>query len=379
MRRYIKAFSIRIKRKRPLFNFSYELLPALSPVLFLHLCMVPLAGEETIRYAAEMTRLPAGSDIAAMGDAGVALPGRASSAVWNPASAAYNQQYQFSAEGADLYRHLSQHGCFSGSAPLINNSGVAVHYQPFYSGVIEEYDTIPEASGFNGLTRYKPKGYFKNYQHLLTIGVARKISLTMPRFSEAAFKLPFEIAAGGNLKAFVQYMNPGGDRYMGLGYNMDIGMSARMGVDYDIDKKEVSREIQLGVSIRDVLPTDIIWIYSNADVWMYSPSAYREEFTYAQYYGVSYTDKSSDMPFDWTVALSLHKEYKVTYHGGIEMLFMKKVLFRAGLSDKTPVFGTGLRYKSLFVDYAFRFDAVAISYARLTAGITLPRLTEKGE
>jgi len=348
-------------------------------VFYLFLPAFVNAAENDVRYTAEMTRLPAGADVAAMGDAGVALPGRASSSIWNPALAAYVNQYVVSAEGADLYQHLSQHGCFSGSAPLRSNSGVAVHYQPFYSGVIEEYDTIPEASGFNGLTRYKPQGYFKNYQHLITVGVARKVSTSMPRFSETAFKMPFEIAFGGNLKAFIQYMNPGGDRYMGLGYSMDVGMSSRIGLDYDIDKKEISREIQVGVSVRDVLPTDIVWIYSNDDVWMYSPTAYREAFTYAHYYGVSYTDRSSDLPFDWTLALSLHKEYEVTYHGGLELLFMKKVLFRAGLSDKTPVFGTGLRYKNMFVDYAFRFDAVAISYARLTAGVMLPRHLGSGE
>jgi hypothetical protein len=328
--------------------------------------------EEAIRYGADVTRLPVGADIAAMGDAGVVLPRRASAMVWNPASAAFLDRYEFSAEGADLYRHLSQHGCFSGSVPLKNNSGIALCYLPFYSGVIEQYDTISQESGYNGLTEYRPKGYFKNYHHAISLALARKFCLQLPRMIDTEMPLPFDIAVGGNCKAYMQTMNPDGNNHMGLGYNADAGVLLRFGLDYNLTTKQVCRDLYLGATIRDALPSEIIWIYSYNDTWKYSPGDYREPFDYAQYYGIAYVDKSGDLPVDWTIALSLHKEYEVTYHGGIEVEFMKMVLFRAGLSDRTPAIGAGFHHRNFFIDYAFRFDPVAVTFVRLTAGIFIP-------
>jgi hypothetical protein len=335
--------------------------------ILLYLCTA--AADEDIRYAADVTRLPVSADIAAMGDIGVVLPRRAAASIWNPATAAFLERYEFSAEGADLYQHLSQHGCFSGSVPLKNNSGVVLCYLPFYPGIIERYDTIPSGEGLNGLTEYRPEGYFKNYQHTINLALARKVCLRLPRTSETEMPLPLDIAFGGNCKAYIQMMDPDGHRHMGLGYNVDLGTTFRIGMDYDLTTKQVTREIYLGATIRDALPSEIIWIYSRSDTWRYSPEDYREPFDFAQYYGIAYVDKSGDLPLDWTVALSLHKEYAVTYHGGLEVAFMKTVFFRAGFSDKTPTLGAGFHRRNYFIDYAFRFDPVAITYIRLTAGI----------
>ena len=368
-------------RSEPAFRFFRAFTKTCCIVLLFFICIAEIipAAESDIRYAADVDRLPAGSDIAAMGDVGVVLSGRAASAYWNPAAPAFIDDYTLSAEGADLYRHLSQHGCFTASAPLADNSGLSLLYLPFYSGVMEEYDTLPQFTSGNGLTRFRPKGYFKNYHHLLVVSMARRKSFSMPRLSETALKLPLEIAVGASLKAYSQMMDPGRYHYMGLGYNADIGVTARIGLDYDIEKREVSRELCIGAALRDILPSEIIWIYSNNEVWQYAPEGYREPFTYAQYYGVSFSDRSGDLPVDWTVALSLHKEYEVTYHGGIEISVIDKVLFRAGVSDRMPTLGAGVRYRNWFLDYAFRFDAVAISYARITAGVHLVRRAEKSD
>lgn len=309
-----------------------------------------------------------------MGDAGVVLPKRAASVLWNPAAAAFLDRYEFSAEGADLYSRLSQHGCFAGTVPLKNNIGAALSYQPFHSGRILLYDSIPEAVGFNGLTVHDDNGWFKNFHHLVSMSLARSFNLHLPRRSGTDLPLPLDISAGSNLKAYVQTMNIKRQSHMGMGYNVDVGLQVRIGLDYDIREKKVCRELFVGATLRDVLPSDVIWIYQRDDTWMYSPDSYREPFSFAQYYGVAFVDRSGDLFANWTVALSLHKEYDVTYHGGIEAEFWDLVSFRAGFSHRTPTLGAGVHYRRLFIDYALRFDEIAISFVRLTTGIVFPAI-----
>ncbi|MBN1578604.1 MAG: hypothetical protein JW913_18720 [Chitinispirillaceae bacterium] len=328
-------------------------------------------AEDSIRYTADVSRLPVGTDIAAMGDAGVVLPRRATATIWNPAAAAFLKRYEFSMEGADLYQRLSQQGCFAGTAPLQNNLGAVLSYQPFYSGRILQYDTIPE-SPVNGMTSYQPTGFIRNYQHLVICALARNFPLRLPRFPGTDLPLPLDISIGGNLKAYAQTMSPSGLLHIGMGYNVDLGLQTRIGLDFDVRNNEVRREVWLGATIRDVLPSDVIWIYARDDKLMYSPENYREPFHYAQYYGVAFVDRSGDLFADWTVALSLHKEYEVTYHGGIEAEFWNTALFRIGFSGRTPTLGAGLRYRRFFIDYAFRFEEIALSFIRLTVGISLP-------
>jgi|GEM_PF-977063 len=332
-----------------------------------------LVADDEIRYGADATRLPVGTDIAAMGDAGVVLPRRVPSSIWNPAAAAFFDRYEFSAEGADLYCRLAQQACFAATAPLRNNIGASICYQPFYTGLIEQYDSIPEASSLNELDGHRPTGYFRNFHHTLHLTVARNIPLHLPRFSEIDPPLPIDIAIGTNLKIYAQSMNPDDRMYVGMGYNADIGLQIRLGLDYDMKEKSICRELILGATLRDPLPSDIVWIHRADDAWMYSPDSYREPFSFAQYYGIAFSDRSGDLFANWTIALALHKEYDVTYHGGIEAEFWDMVSFRIGFSDRTPTVGAGFRYRRIFMDYAFRFEEIAVSFVRLTLGVSLSR------
>jgi hypothetical protein len=156
-------------------------------------------------------------------------------------------------------------------------------------------------------------------------------------------------------------MNPGDIRGLGIGVNGDIGFIGRVGIDYDLAKKEVCREIVIGASIHDILPGKIIWVNSNDN--------YKEPVQISQFYGISYIDKGDLFPGNWTVVLALKKHYEITWHGGIEAQFWNTVAFRAGLSGKTPTVGAGIHYKYYFIDYAFRFDNIDFSYLRITLGV----------
>ena len=307
-----------------------------------------------------------------MGDAGVVLPWHASSIIWNPAASSFIRQYEVSAEGADLYQTLAQQGCFAGSAPLKKNLSTAVSYQPFYSGLLRQYDSIPDAAYFSGLTQHKPTGYFKNYHHTAHFSLSRIFSMKFPRLTSTSLPKPLDIAIGTSLKMYLQTMDPGGRMHIGMGYNADLGIITRLGLDFDIRKNRVSRELYFGASLRDILPTEVIWAYSGNEHWLYSPEGYREPYRFAQYYGIAFTDRSGDLFANWTFALSLHKEYEVSYHGGIEAQFWEKVFFRAGFSDKTPTLGAGVQFPRFYIDYAFRVEEIALSFARLTVGFTFP-------
>ncbi len=355
------------------FRTTISVIIFVSAVILGYGTLQSVSADDSIRYTADVTRLPVGTDVAAMGDIGVALPRRAVSAVWNPAAAALLGQYEFSMEGADLYQHLSQHGCFAGAVPLKNHFGAVLSYQPFYSGRINLYDTIPEADGFNGLTVHKPRGFMRNYHHLVNVSLAGYYPLQFPRIAGTELPIPIDLSVGVNMKVYAQTMIP--DRmYLGMGYNADLGLLARIGIDYDITTNLPRRQVCIGATWRDVLPTSVLWMSSGDKQLEYSPERYREPFSFAQYYGVTFIDQSGALFADWVVGVGLTREYEVSYHGGIEATFWKMASFRAGVSGKTPTVGAGFHYRRFFIDYAFRFEEIAFSAVRLTIGVSLPVL-----
>lgn len=321
---------------------------------------------DEIRYAADLTHLPIGADIAAQGDAGVVLADRSVSSYWNPGASSYLSTYEVTAEVADLYSGLSQQGCFSVHVPMQNKTGVAITYIPFLSGDIERQDSLSgtyqqrlfdqnlRADGSN-------KGLFQNNQHLLLLSIGKLFTFQLPRIPGTGYPLPLDIGVGLNLKGLWQIMNPDEKIRMGMNTNLDAGFISRIGVDYNILKKEISREVMLGFTARDFLQSKVMWINS--------PIGYSEQTHVSYYAGVAFADRSGDLGFNYKLSLSLEKEYKLTYHAGIETEFWNLVAFRAGISDRTPTLGAGIRYKKFFLDYAFRFDELDISYLRLAMGV----------
>ena len=325
-----------------------------------------------IRYAAEMTRLPAGSDITAMGETGVVLPRHATGALWNPSAAAFLDKYEFSAEFADLYMGMSQQGCVSMMIPMPEKLGASVMYMPFLSGSISLNDTL--TGTFDDRTKNKfiqadgsSRGSFTNNQHLILVSLGKRFSFSMPRSSDASFPLPLEFGLGCSFKSFWQTMKPDSLLRMGMGINLDAGGMLRMGLDYNLKRKEVSRFLFAGVTARDFVPNPVVWVNSRDE---YNPKKeYREEITPSYLAGIGYVDKSGNFGGTWTFSAAIEQLYRLTYHFGIEAEFADCIAFRAGLSDRVPSVGAGIRYKKYFLDYAFRFDELAYSVARVALGV----------
>jgi hypothetical protein len=156
---------------------------------------------------------------------------------------------------------------------------------------------------------------------------------------------------------------------MGMNVNLDAGVAVRMGLDYDLARKEVSRQLILGMAVRDFLPSPVIWIDSRDEY--NANQEYREEVTRSFYGGLTYIDKSHILGANWTFTTAVDRQYKTAYHFGAETKFWDCIAFRAGLSDQTPTVGAGITYRNYFLDYSFKFDELAYSYVRLAAGIRL--------
>lgn len=337
-------------------------------LLLINITELDCYAQEYVRYATDMAHLPFGADIAAMGDAGVVLPQRASAVLWNPASVSIRPKFEIAAEFADLYQGLSQQGSFTIQMPLKSQMAVSAMYVPFFSGNIPLYDSL-KGTYQQLLENEKlrstgtPIGYFRNNQHLLLVSVGKTFSFKMPTMAGYGIPRPFSLSMGINMKGYWQTMNPGKKNYLGVGINADIGIIADMGLDYDMSKKETNRDFLLGITIRDVVPGYIKWVNS--------PLQYKEKVKYSQYYGLSYVDRSGDLKGNWIFALAVEKYYSTTWHLGIEAEFWNTAVFRVGLSGKIPTLGAGVHYKRYFLDYAFRFDKIELSYLRIAVGMII--------
>ena len=316
-----------------------------------------------IEYSAELNRIPAGCRSAAMGNCGAVQPFDAASIVWNPACASFCSRNEVSAEYASLYGGLSSQACASFRAPLQEGMSIGMAYEPFLSGDIDEWDSLPgtylqrqmdPSMRANGSS----KGIFTNTQNTLELILSKLFSIPIERPTSYSYPLPIEVASGLSFKGYWQTMNPDGKLRMGMNINCDLGLLFHVGLDYDISRKMVSRELYAGISIKDALGTSILWLHS--------PVQYQEKVDASEYFGVSYVDKTGILGANWTLTLGGERLYTAGFHGGIEAQYWNMVAFRAGLSDKTVTAGVGLTYKSYCLDYAFSFDDLAYSPLRLS-------------
>jgi hypothetical protein len=333
--------------------------------LFACFCASWAYGQDAapVRYAAELDNIPGSCRAAAMGDAGVALPLDAAGVFWNPSAHAFISSYEISAEYARLYGGLSNQGCAAIHVPLQEQMSIAAYYTRFQSGTIDQWDTLPGTE----LERLSDpslradgsyNGTFSNDQNLLVLSVARVFSIPIPRLTSYSYPLPVEISGGLSFKGFWQTMNPWGKVRMGMNINCDGGALLRVGLDYDLLKKRVSREILAGLDLRNFLGTKMVWLHS--------PDGYQETVDMSEYFGVAYIDRTRILGATWIASVAVQRDYGTTYHGGLEAQFADMISFRVGMSDRVFTCGAGITFKNYSLDYAYRFDEVAASPVRLS-------------
>ncbi|MDG5814812.1 hypothetical protein QA601_06980 [Chitinispirillales bacterium ANBcel5] len=329
------------------------------------------ANESEIRYAGEMMHLPVGSDVAAMGNSGVSLATRATSAYWNPAASSMLSEFEVSLEYANLFWGLAHHGVIALHMPLENAGiGLSALLIPFYSGTIQKWDTL---SGTFQQRLHNPDlradgssdGHFYNTSTMMVVSLGRLFSIPLPRSAAGDLPLVMDVGSGVNFKGTWQTTNIDDKVRVGMNATLDLGVLMRFGVDYDFNYKKLSRFISLGVSLRNVIPSKMMWSHSDDGS---GKREYKEPVHGTQHFGISYSDYSGFWGADWILTVSVIRNYAQTYHFGVEAEFWNTVSFRVGLSDKVPTLGTGVKFRNYFLDYAFRFDKLEYSPVRITMG-----------
>ncbi len=320
--------------------------------------------ELKIRYAGEFNHVPVGCRNVAMGNTGVVQPYSNISCFWNPSLIALSRLYNVNVEGAKLYGGLSSLGAISFVAPVQNGLNAGLIYKAFFPDNIIERDSLPgsffERQYNYNIDGYPSKGVFHNNQHSVIVSVAKLFSIPIPRPANFALPMPVDVGVGLNIKSLWQTMSPGDKVRMGYNINLDLGLCLRIGTDYNLAEKSIQREILIAMSLRDFLPTKMIWLHSYND--------YEEPVDGSQYFGLSYIDRSGFLFGDWTVSLSLHRLYDITLHAGLEGKFFDIVAFRCGISNKIAALGAGIHYKNYSLDYSFTFDKIDYSFLRLAVG-----------
>jgi hypothetical protein len=316
-----------------------------------------------VMYAAELNSVPASCRVAAMGDAGVALPLDAAGVIWNPSAHAYIKNYEVSVEYARLYGGLSSQVCGAFHVPLQEQMSIDAFFTRYQSGDIKQWDTLPGTElsrlmdpSLRADSTYN--GTFSNDQNLLVLSIAKVFPMPIPRPASYSYPMPVELSGGVNFKGYWQTMNPWGKVRMGMNINCDAGVLLRVAVDYDLKRKQVSREIYAGVGVKDFLGTRVMWLHS--------PDNYQETVDMSEYFGAAYIDRTHFLGTNWILSFAVARSYGITYHGGIEAQIADMVSFRVGLSDKTITCGAGISYKNYALDYAFRFDELEYSPMRLS-------------
>ncbi len=345
-------------------------IPCLSAA-YLFFCLLSFtftSGAQSIRYAGELMQIPLGCRSVGMGNATAALSGMGNSAYWNPAIPSLDDDLRFCIiEGARLYEGLSDLGSAAAFTPVQNGLVMGAAYTAFFSGDITEWDSLPgtqrerEGKWRENRKIYEGNGIFHNNQHLIVATVSKSFSLPVPRPAGFSAPMPVDIAAGINFKYYWQTITPEDKVRMGMNVNMDVGAALQIGVDYDLKKQAVSRKVIIGLSVRNALPTDVVWMHSYQD--------YKEPVDYTLLYGMSYADYTRFLWADWTASVSVKKSYRSTVQAGIEGVFFDCVAIRAGIDDKNPTLGAGLKIKMFSLDYAFSFDEVTFSPVRLSLGV----------
>lgn len=333
---------------------------------------------DTILYTGDFLRIPAGARSCGMGDADVALYLGPQSILINPAVLSSAKSIDVGVEGALLFG-VSRQALLSAVAPIGSDITIGGGYAPFFSGDIVYSDSLPETYSqrlVNPSLRANGsvESVFSNNQHEVVISVARLFRINSDRsYTLASYPLPITVSCGASLKGFWQTLDPKGILRMGFGVNADIGALAAVGLDYDFVNKNVSRQLTCGVSLRNILPTSMKWVNS--------PAQYEEPLHLDQNYGIAYLDESGLLHARWLVSFALKRQfgdnpdavgadssaaYQNTVHGGLEAFFFDMVGVRVGFSNAVFTLGASVVYKHLSLDYALRFDDLALSPIRLS-------------
>lgn len=330
-------------------KYTQTFLSVVFAVLFF--CNILFAADsQSVRYSLELNRIGAGVSANAMGNAFTAAQPEAVHIYWNCANLANlsNRQLYFSHTG--LYGNIATYNSFILALPLYSGVSIGAGYLRYEDADIPRFNSLAgtQSDRENSLNARPDGTYeetFSSVQDEILVSTAKQYLIDLPRVAFYSIPAPLSISLGGTFKFYRNVL----DQYYGLNANMDAGIIAQLGLEVNPKTRFIERMICVGASLQDILGTPVSWQYSD----------YREETQYNYRVGISYIERTPIMHGQLQICADVEKQYDRIDHVGIEYFLFNVFAIRAGLNNRYPTVGAGVKYNYFRIDYAYSFYSLA--------------------
>jgi hypothetical protein len=295
------------------------------------------------RYAAAFLEIPLGARALGMGTAFTAVATDGTAFYWNPAGVGLLQEALLSG------MYSAQYG--SPTSPLAHFffTGVVLPVSGLRVGVNWERFTVPDLRRYPDLTRVlspqereelvrraEQGEFIPNADDAVWLTLARLIVLPID-FGWMRFTVPLELPVGVNVRLLRQRIA----QHSASGIGLDVGLLLRVNLK-DITFDERWPRLALGVSIRDIGQTRILWTTQRPH--MVSSSVR---------WGIALTQPLEFWDLEATLAYDREGRYGGSSHYGMEVLYRRSFALRVGMHSRALTLGAGVDAGMLIADYAF--------------------------
>ncbi len=278
------------------------------------------------KYAGEFLAIGAGSRISAMGGAGLAMTNDVTSAYWNPAGLTEARGLQIQFTHSKQFISSVQHDYLGISHPLNEKTTLAVSLLYFtVNGIKDSRQAFNEA---DNKVDYDKITTFNTGDYVLYFSIAQKRSE--------------KLSIGFNVKTI--FRDFASQSAFGLGF--DAGLKYRL-----------TRQLNLGVMLRDLTSTMIVWSTNE-----------KEFITPSLRFGASYLLSWESLGLDIVPAMDVQmlfegRDYAAQLNlgplsfdtfWGMEVRYKNVISLRGGLDDLQRFnTGIGLKIPKMAFDYSF--------------------------
>ncbi|MCX7835023.1 MAG: hypothetical protein N2450_02985 [bacterium] len=307
-------------------------------IVFLILCLHCFSF--AARYAGEFLELGVGPRQLAMGGA-VATGNQAGSFYWNPSLLSRIKNIEIHAMYVPLFEGLGSYHV-AGAAMPITGAAVGIHWLrvgiddipiwPDYTklSIDERQRVIRDRNGL-------PIGVTTDREDALFFTFA-KLNRFTAEFGWSYFSLPIEVPIGLNVKLIRMALFD--KNANGIGVDGAVGLRLSLN---DLFAQKHLGEINLSVVANDFTKTGINW-----------GSGVEDAIPLKLRYGLGYEQPIRPLNSDLIVELNTEKKYEYYVNWGAELTYLRTVSFRMGLRKNEFVYGVGVKYWKMQLDYTYQ-------------------------
>lgn len=297
------------------------------------------------KYSAEFLRIGVGARALGIGGAYVALAEDGTASYWNAAGLGNLAHHQIHFSHLQMFDNLANHHFANVSIKITPQVGLGL------SWIRLAIDDIPRYAALEG-TRYDrilnpewrstgiPEGFFGDVEDALLLSIGRGFDFDLTIGSGL---FPSIIPLRLNIGMSYKYISQRLDKSEGRGQGLDVGMLVKFFGPVTTSGNP-KRVLSFGMNLQDVAGTTVAWNTANRS---------RDRLQLNGLFGISYTEWLSWIKSQLTLSVMQEKGYESTNHWGCELLVMKLLVLRSGISHRRFTAGAGLKIFWLRLDYAF--------------------------